>query len=411
MIGRVAPREALSVLKSLGENGGPSAFLFRSLAHIELWEFDAALPWVEGYLARRGPAAHEVLKKLIAQASRQKNVALELKLLNLSITNSKNRKDFSGAEDFLFRAKILGQNRRAKMPNCEQIQIENLLIEKNETLLQLKRKQSDIAKASNLRRLEDLRHRGEAAKLWHFVRDCDYQLALATGSHALFCHVIFGTPHKLCRERMEEEFRETWGDAAAKIPTFYMWRIGGMRSAHWIDVRTGEHDKQKNSLKAGQELKRALEVLSQDLYRPLNQAALHAELFPIRPFNRSTSPKVLKQIVVRLRSWLKAEKIPLGIEFHAGFYKLVGNPACELRVWPSSNDLILINPRARFFIRELQGSFQDRPFSRREAADRLRVSFRSMNRYLREALNRNCLEQIGRGPSTVFRLTAASKSG
>ena len=161
---------------------------------------------------------------------------------------------------------------------------------------------------------EEARERGH----WETIRDCDRFLALFTADTSLATHVWFGTPYGGFRSRLVADF-----GTGLVLPRSYRWRLGKEEgAAPRIDLRTGEIDGGRGTLKTGTSIHRLLLALAADFYRPFRIASLHFTLFSDRFFDPQSSLHRVHGQVRLLRAWLAEHGLPLEVRHEKGYYRL-----------------------------------------------------------------------------------------
>ena len=173
----------------------------------------------------------------------------------------------------------------------------------------------------------------------------------------------------------------------------------GNDSGKELDIYNGTLDSEL-VFPVGQKVHLVTEVLSRDLYKPLNIGALFSHLYPNEYFNIYSSPVRVHQILHRAKSFYKQHDIPLHIESVKGGYQLVVSSGGQLRI-------PLIRPKIEsesgwiYLAKKSLG--QQSHFTMKQLQDVLSFKQGRARNLVKKAIESGQLVQVGRGSSTSYR--------
>ncbi|MCM2323226.1 MAG: hypothetical protein NDJ90_08180 [Oligoflexia bacterium] len=382
-----ADREARALLEGLDPRETPEALLYGAFARFPRWEYAAAIPLLEAYLAHSAIAPYQrrigevnllaalaavdkpgeegfrkaeaLAEKLLRETCEEENLLLHGNTLGLLAQLRIAQRNFGAAREALDEAE---QKLR------EAGTLDALYIRKWKAIAAL----GDASvRAPALEELNAVRAEAATRANWETVRDCDFHRAAALGDVGALTHLYFGTPFASYRARISRLCTAL----GARLPESYLWaphpRRRNERAWGAIDARTGEFlfrpgdggrgrraeiaaaetatggaprgraeapHRPAAALKTGQVPHRLLAALAMDFYKPQILPALHAELFPDRYFNPVSSRDVVHQAMKRLRAWLAEVSAPVAVVENRGSFSLEFHGPVGIRVHRAVGD-------------------------------------------------------------------------
>ncbi len=245
--------------------------------------------------------------------------------------------------------------------------------------------------------LLELRREAFDKKNWEGVRDADrFQLKIEFNEER-FNWLLFGTPYSAFRASVEAEH--------GRLPERKELILGD-EQAPALDLVTGEITGPMICPAPPRLVHRLVNALLGDFYRPIPTAGLFAELFPGEHFDVFSSIHRVHQAIHRTRKWFEANGIPIVIVETQGHYSLTVHGHFAIRV-PYERQCL--DAEARRF-QALLNHFGGKGFTARQARQALGLTpavFKSLMSWAEETGN---VSRLGAGPSTRYRITAASKS-
>lgn len=409
-----APSEALSILATVDASAYARAHLYSAAARIARWEYAAALPFLEAYLASTRQGSYE---RLVAQVNlaaallyEGELAACRLALRRLALETSLRKAPVLHANALEIEAQRLveagryGEARPAIQRAARELARSGMndqaYTRKWEAIVTMRMARSaDEARACHATaRAEAMAHGS-----WESARQLDRELSLQLRDPALAREVYIGTPFPAYREKLAR----AW-DAPLAPEGSWIRKLGEPDSASTpaLDLETGAYGPAR--LKAGNVLHRLLYAVSVDAYRPQTAAALFAAMHPGEIYHPEYGRRRVHQTLFRLRGWMDASGLPVAIEEQNGFYRLVGRPACLVAIpleapWAERDGRIEIARRA------LADLGRRGPFSSAEASVVLGASHRTTLRLLAEGLAEGWLERDGARKGARYRLAAPSR--
>jgi hypothetical protein len=416
--------EALNLLDEISVEESPSSLIYRAFALTSRWEYEAVRVVVERFLSLR--TSHpDPYQTLIARANLAQALAYLGDLTALSVIETaleeakRERACFLMANLFILKAHVhVGERAWHEAASALSAAEERLagsetidafLIRKQRAIIELHRSQG--AKTAELQAISQ---EAQLRRHWESVRDCAYNLAIATHSVRLARHVYFGTPYRYFHERIARHFPGLETDQPYRLPL----EGGGTSQSptKTLDISLSAAAFGQHGMKFGQVPHRLLRILSEDFYRPKRSMEIFARLFPGEHYSPEYSSDRFHQACRRLRQQLAAKKIPLMIQKSAGFYDLTARPRRNIfLIFPpptslASEDLKSRGPEAKAeaLLAEFHRRHQRAVFTAREFASRMNISGRSARRHLALGANAGVLEVHRQGPETTYRLKMTS---
>lgn len=402
--------EARALLETIDEGRHPQVHLFRAFALVNQRDYQAAIPLflnflkadkrdsysrliakvnlaeacvAEGDFKRADPILHELLFK----SSVQKLNLLLGKALEVAAMSFIFQKKFDTAEKFLEKAE--------RFLKVSEFRLE-YHVRKWKAILDL---QCQRDKASGLRRLHALRREGVALGHWESVRLCDRFEAIARRDKRLLWHVYFGTPNDSFRNQLLHDFGGT-----NPIPKTFQWNpMGTDLPIAGINLTERMASPEVGKLKFGRVIARLFILLSSDFYASFSIATLYASLHPGDFYNPLTSPSRVHTALRRLRTWARANSLPILISEQNGFYRMTATAPCTLTVGRRSPEDETLSPKIAK-IREVLGLAY---FSSDKLSRALGMSYRSTQRFLNRAVRYGLIERDGGGKCTRYRLASS----
>jgi hypothetical protein len=182
-----------------------------------------------------------------------------------------------------------------------------------------------------------------------------------------------------------------------QIPASTVYRLGSEQSSSF-DLLTGKVNEVPSSLRSGGKCHQLLVILFRDFYRPLPVAELFSHLFQGEHFNILSSPYRVRQIVFRLRNWLREEHLPIQILEEDGQYRALCRDDFSVLV-------PLEQPEVEGYhlhLDQLMRTFNNQPFTARKARAQLKMSLTSFNRFTKWALEKKRINRFGQGRATKY---------
>jgi len=224
-----------------------------------------------------------------------------------------------------------------------------------------------------------------------------------TKDSSLLNHVYYGTPFSGYRQKIVREMKESGLSASLLAPEYFLdltgqkAKLGNLKG--FMDLDSGANSVQPAEfLKTGQSLHSLLRALVQDFYREPSTTDLFSEVYPARFFNLLSSANCVHQLMHRLRNYFLRAHLPVQILERDGLFRLEGG--LSIRMTRASG--VVENPETKLLVERLKLFFLMSEFSASQAARHLKVSHRSMNRALAEAVKEGHVSKSGHARMTRF---------
>lgn len=394
--------QALKILESLSPAEAPESLLYRSFCHFSKWEYGAALPLLETYVAlpsldsyqrligrvnlasvfvvlKMWEPAEKLLSELRAEARSSSSRRLLTNLLELSAQFEILRGEHSLARPWLEEGEGLLRGEDS---------LDTLFLEKWRGVLK--------AESGDFTALRSFRAKAEAKKHWESLREADLYLMKYTKDVDLCGHLYAGSPLEGYRRRILES-----APSGFEPPSEFELGSGNSR----LDISGGLWNG-REILTKGQKIHLLLQFVLSDFYRPRRMATIFSEIFSDQNFDIFSSPGRVYQIVKRAREMLLENGIPLGLFEEKGNYHFFLPPGL-LKV-----RLALRKPAANpheIRLAALEVAFAGREFTAREARELLDLPLTSFHRWMQWALQEGHLVRIGEGSRSRYRIPGISK--
>jgi hypothetical protein len=172
-----------------------------------------------------------------------------------------------------------------------------------------------------------------------------------------------------------------------------------------LNLIDGVYEPSGKSLKEGM-LLRLLRVLASDFVSPLSEYVLHELLYPGQSHRGRNSTRQLHTLIHRLRSWLKANKVPLEVECVKGAYRISPESRIRLRLFhpdaePKLRSVFSPSVRATWQL-ILKKYGKNESISSAELAKLRKISMRSSVYHLQKLVAAQRLRASGSGPATRY---------
>lgn len=310
--------EAVTILEKVDASKAPEALLYRSFCHFNRWEYGAAVPILDEYVAsgiddyarlvgsvnllaalameKEHDRALHLLESLLPACRRGQYLRLEANCLELRAQVHLQSGDWDRASLDLEQAvKTLGQ---ANIPDTLFILKWRALIEARVT--------------GSTGPLDRLREEARRRHVWETDREVDFLALTLRFEQDRFEKLIFGTPHGAYRRRVLAELKTDVKSPYADV---------GDPNGPLFEVESGTW-RGEQILKAGSKTHAILAILAHDRYKPLGVGSLFSELFAGEHFDIFSSPDRIHQIIRRTRQWIDESRVGFELVEEKGKYRL-----------------------------------------------------------------------------------------
>ncbi len=408
--------EAAEILEGIDPEAFPGTLFQQALCRIQKWEYAAAVPLLEQYVAMLNAAdyARQVARVNLLSALIHESALVEARrLMNALLGELKaegNALLFRNTLELAARLEIASENwdeaRKyldwsGKNADASGSAVDALLVQKwravSESLRQGRPRPG----------LERVRARAIAERHWETVRDCDYYLGRLASDPGRLHRVFFGTPFSSFRLKVAQSL-----GGLERLPENYDWPGLDSRSNSAdgnFDLLLARGEVRGSSsleLVPGQEIHALLIFLCRDFYRPAPLLSIFSRLFPEDYFNPDSSPNRVHHVVSRLRHWFVQGRIPVDLAPDPEGYRMEFRQPFVFRIPREPLDLRgreLELRRLRALLEPRPGSAASEGFTMREAVDRTEVSAATVKRLLKWAVDQGKLIREGRTHRTRYR--------
>ncbi|HTL10870.1 MAG TPA: hypothetical protein VL588_00180 [Bdellovibrionota bacterium] len=173
----------------------------------------------------------------------------------------------------------------------------------------------------------------------------------------------------------------------------------GTPGGKWLELAGLRSSWSKRPLRATTHVHRLLSAIALDLYEPPTVVGLHARVYPGERYHVSASPAKVRQLLKRLRDWIKAQKLDLRVMEEGGRYWLESR-ALEIRVKQGGVEDVRLGSR----LARITEAVGPGDFAVSAAARALGVTPRSALRVLTAGAEAGLAEQTGKGRGARWRM-------
>ncbi len=410
-----AVNEGIEILQRLDASRLPRIYRILAYAYFRRWQWELAIPLLKKSLLHPGLTLVEKLASKVALATallhgKRDFVRAErlLKGVLRRLEGELYRRMRWDAWQMLAQVYYLRQQ-WSRTLGCV-AEMEKLYVDAPESLTVLvARKWRTLVELSTakdravaLYKLGELKKEFGRCDNWIQVRDLDFYLARATNDRGRLVHLYYGTPLASARARILRELKVE----QAAIPEFYDLQLRVAGAAHAmagesLDILNGANSLGSSGLKPRQALQRLLEILVSDFYCPPNVVQLHEALYPGEHFNPLSSSVRVRQVLRRLRAWLKKNGIPLAVEEKSERYFLVAQRPLRLRLRREQSGL---DAALSDLVQRLKKHFGANSFKAGALEALMKVSRPTAVALLARAMAAQLVVRAGHGPQTRYRL-------
>jgi hypothetical protein len=387
--------DALWLLNEVHEREVPESLMYRAVCHFTRWEYEKAIPLLEKYIAATVNPYQVLIGKVNLAAAlfytQRFDDAEKLLIRNIHDAQESNSARLEGnCREMLTNVHLLNMNLSAARKCLEEAES---LIAGHQSLDRL---YTNMCRAF-LTALETesvsslIEFRKEAAAWPHAetVRETDLYILMIKNDIELYEQLYFGTPFRLCRDRMELFLKKR-----PEKTEFVVGSEGGAR----IDLCTGRNSDAAN-IKVGSLIHRVLNALLLDSYRPVRFGSLFGYLYPGEHFDIHTSPVRVHQALRRARMWIKENNLPLEIVESAGVYSLQITGKLAFRL-PAERSHV---SRDKNFLSQLSSEYpNEMPFTCAAVCDRFGLTASTFYRLIGPILESGEAQKFGAAQTTVY---------
>lgn len=416
-----AKEEGISLLRSREAREFNRSWLYEAFALISQWDYAGSIPRLQEFIQRcedrdsyqqlvakvnlvaayayigNAEEAMALGERALIQAEIERSNMLKVSLLIYLAELSLQLGNERASNNYIEKARTL-PTREIDHLFCDTLRAIYLLQEGKLPLI------------DGLAKLDEVEDWARRKNHWNTVRRCDKYRGIYTKNTDLLIRNYFGTPYTSFREDILKESK-----GILTLPESVMINLipnakekGKCKGERGIDYGTGEAIGLKGiTLKPDQLIHRMFQSLCSDLYAPIPVADLHFKLYPGEFFNPDSSYNRVYNAIYLLREWITEYKLPLKIEQLDGNYRMTAKKDfCILRR-PGDDS---------FGKNELQGKLQvfvsafgEEVFSAPEAAKKLDLNLRKVQRILKEACETGQVEASGGSKNRRYRFRSDEK--
>lgn len=387
-----ANEEGRRVLSSISDSQQPEKNLYLATSLFYQWKYDEAIPLLESFISNPKLSLYQTLlgkvnlasayaavdkdQQAIALAQEvfeyaNKNLFFLLKGFSLEILAEAyiNLKDFKKSHEFL---------KKAEDHLKESSSLGSLWINKWKAILLA----MENKKKLGLQMLRATRILAKEKGEWETHRECDLFDALFTNNKKLFLKVYFGSPFDSYRKRALATYSKP-----VILPPYFDWGF-----EHSNSQATFFFESEK--FYSTPLLKKLLETLTQDFYKPVRTAQIHESLYPNIAFQPFFSAKRIYDLVRRLKIELKP--LGIGIEKSNFGYWLTAKKGVHLRKRINSIQG-LKHEEVMHWIQIQKSGFQTK-----DLISQFEISKSSALRIIKDKIEDRTIEKFGSGTNTVY---------
>ena len=394
--------EAIRILKKVNHEKEPTAILYLSFCHFNIWEYDKTVPWLNTYISAMEKGSYSQIIGMVNLAAALIEIGelTEAKELLAEVLILAKTSGFSklGGNACELMAQIdvrLGAYQRART-HLEKGK-ELLSLDASTDFLFVKKWTSivDTFISGKTDKLHEFKREALQSQHWETVRECDFYLSTFDQNKTRLNHLYFGTPFAGYKKKILDIFTG-WNP-----PPIYR---AGNSNRPLLDLQAGSF-KGQSFLNHGKALHKFIALLASDLYRPMRIGYVFSELFPNENFNIESSPNRIHQLAKRARTLLDKAAIPLHLGDIKGQYRLQDLEKVCLVLKQAS----AVSSKLESLSDLLHIRFARTSFTAKEARGALGIALTSFNRVINLQIEKGALVKLGAGPQTKYQFLPKSK--
>lgn len=394
-----AVRESMDILRTIDAQKFPESDLYLAFGAIVSWDYQAALDWIDSFLAKTESNPGDPYRRLVARLNRLECLLITGAHDDLEASANALESELRAQGHTLLLGnayEIQAQGRVAKGQFNEALEsldlARKLIPESNSADSLFISKWQAIARARRENSIEAIQEaRASALQLghWETLRDLDSQSLRISPTQELACWVYFGTPFQSYRRNLEKNLdwlppAETW------VTTDVIMSKPATDGRDIILEDLGEG-------RAGL-AHRLILLLASDYYRPFRGGEIFARIFPDERFNPQTSMNRVHQQIGEARQLIPELGWPFRIDEDGGRYSLRWTGPG--RLWVRNQELNLDADAVQ--VAFLRKHFGGQDFATAEAATAMAKSASSARSWLSRAVEKNLLGRYGSGASIRY---------
>lgn len=412
-----AREEGLALLRSKTARQHPRSTLYEAFGLISQWDYAGAIPLLQTFINQCSErdsyqllvarvnlvaayayigAASEAIRlgeQALQQADAEKSTTLKVSLLIYLAELSLQLGKEDNSQHYLKEAK--------ELPTRE---LDHLFCEMLHAVHQLENRTPSIEAA--LVKLDEVDQWARKVSHWNTIRRCDKYRGIYTRDSELVTRNYYGSPFSHYREdliKMSQGFYT--------LPEQSLVSLDGKplaKDAVGINFATGEGIGISAKLKPDQLLHRAFKSLCSDVYAPIPVADLHYKLYPGEFFNPDSSYNRVYNAIYLLREWIESNRVPLEIQQVGGKYRL--SSPVDFAVLRKRNDENFGEAEQHGKVHLFAEAFGEKSFSAPEAAEKLDLHIRKVQRMLSEACKSGEIESEGGSRNRRYSIHSGKKA-
>lgn len=428
--------EALSLLNNIRKSIYPMAAFIQATAYIRSWNYNEAQIHLEHFLsimpesnyyyrvAELNLAACYLAnqnfdlaeKYLLHLAEKFKTEKLFLLYSNALEELSQvyiHKNQFEKAEHIIHLAEANEQDKKS---------VYSLLVQKWKFVLKLLKSNEnkknnifDLGSNENIYIYNDIIKQSFRLRQFEIIRDLQLQIAKIFSNHNLLLRLYCGTPYLSYKEKIKSLLDL---DNLTHTPEFY-FKAGPIYNNYFqvsdnyklnkdsvTPVICESQDKYK--------IHRALNIIMSDFYSPWDPPRLFQKLFPDRWYDRKSAINVLYQTVFHLRKDLNKNNSALNIEWKNNLIYLTGSQDWLFKpsvvvIMKNKNIHSVADYKQDQLLNELINFFGWKDFNVEMCFKITNIPKRSLQRHLKNLVEKKILNCQGKGKATRYNLVANSK--
>lgn len=407
--------EGLKILNSIDDKTiYPESMLYYSFGLFTRWDYEAAVPFLEKYVANAPNEYQKIMGNVNLAASLlfvKKYEDAEYLLKNLTRQTKKDEfrlshsyclelfgqyylqlKEYKMARDYFKKAASLSANSATSMPFLSR---KWLAIT---ALMESAHKNPSARSGSELQDLKSIKVEALKISDYETVRTCDLHLAVCKRDKELAKHVYFGSPHRKFRENVAEQI-SIFCDIPEQYNQSFENKPASKTKVRCFDMHEAKEINSEIYLKNGQAMHRVLQTIASDFYKPVRATEIFSLAFPNEYYDPTVSINRVHQVIKRLRRWLSESVVPLKIIEDNNSYQVIGSEQYLIR-WTDRQQVF----DADYRLNQLNKKFRNNLFNLHDAGVHLNMPARSVSRLLKNAIENGLIRQEGAGPQTKYRI-------
>ncbi len=407
-----AADEAITIFESINSQKEPEVLLRKSLVHFRVWNYPAAIPYLEKFLAQSELTPY---RRLIGKVNLAAAFVVDCK--------------YDVASSLLqeIKSECLLNNYFLLLGNCYELMAQVEFFNKNfdpaisllDSAIDLLKKQGGefllfaekwkiiceafkLRDSESLEKLRTFNKKSQGAGQWETARECDLFESILTQNEDLLRKVIIGTPFECYRARA----RHLFGKNILSQGHFHLelGKSQGFTKAFVFNPYDIQNENE--GLHAKPLLLALFETLTLDFYKPSHIGLIFQKIYNGEKFDPFSSPKRVLGLIKRLNQWFEDQHVPLRVKMKKSEFCLIPLDDAPVSILVQRAKALSKQDGNLSYLRYF---FSTRTFSAQNVSEKMKISRASALNLITQAVENGYVTKRGCGRGTTYALIPRNK--